>query len=60
MGLGSMSTPKKPDDAGLDNVSLVLCILEYLSYILDGRLNRGPEHSTERLIYRVRRGAKLI
>ena len=60
MGLGTMSTPKKPNDAGLDNVSLVLYILDYLSYILDGRLNRGPEHSTERLINRVRRGAKLI
>ena len=47
MGLGSMSTPKKPDDTGLDNVSSVLFILEYLSSVLDGRLNRGPKHSTD-------------
>ena len=53
MGLGSMSTPKKPEDAGLDNVSSVLVILEYLSYVLDGRLNRGSQYS-DRLIHRVR------
>ena len=54
MGLGSMSTPKKPEDAGLDNVSSVLVILEYLSYVLDGRLNRAPKYSTDRFIYRTR------
>ena len=47
MGVGRMSTPTKPDDTGLDNVSSVLFILEYLSPVLDGRLNRGPKHSTD-------------
>ena len=47
MGVGKMSTPTKPDDTGLDNVSSVLFILEYLSLVLDGRFNRGLKHSTD-------------
>ena len=45
MGVGVMSTPTKPEDAGLDNVSWVLVILEYLFYVLDGRPYRGSQHS---------------
>ena len=52
MGVGKMSTPTKPDDTGLDNVSSVLFILEYLSPVLDGRLNRRLEYTTDRIIYR--------
>ena len=60
MGVGRMSTPTKPDDTGLDNVSSVLFILEYLYPVLDGRLNRWSEHSTYRAVNWPGWGANLI
>ena len=51
MGVGRMSTPTKPDDAGLDNVSSVLFILDYLYPVLDGRFNRRFEYTTDRPVY---------
>ena len=53
MGVGRMSTPTKPDDTGLDNVSSVLFILEYLYPVLDGRLNRRFKHTTDRALHRL-------
>ena len=51
MGVGRMSTPTKPDDTGLDNVSSVLFILDYLYPVLDGRFNRRFEYTTDRPVY---------
>ena len=46
-----MSTPIKEDPAGLDNVSYIYFILEYLYHILDGRFNGRSQHTTDRPIY---------
>ena len=46
-----MSTPGKEDPAGLDNVSYIYFILEYLYNILDGRFNGRSQHTTDRPIH---------
>ena len=45
-----MSTPGKEDPAGLDNVSYIYFILEYLYHILDGRFNGGSQRPANRYI----------
>ena len=51
MGSGTMSTPIKDDPAGLDNVSYIYVILEYLYNILDGRSDGRSERTAGRFVY---------
>ena len=51
MGSGAMSTPTKDDPAGLDNVSYICVVLEYLYNILDGRSNGRSKRIAGRFIY---------